>query len=251
MIVISIAILSAYSQNNKYYVIKVQGEILKAVDNQPLKSGITVQENDDFIFKSELSRAAVLNPEKGQFVLTPPDKNAVSGKAHFMPPIQNISSRAGGTLLNIVDFQNHFKDNFLIIEEVKVCIDPNNFSTDDNNFFFINYDYNGEAINKKLMSNNDTLIISKKDIFTIDGQSRKNPENIIFRLFYMKGEEANLMSEFMAILPDEEKLAEELLNIKQVLNNEDEFKKQAFSFVNEFYGHPQGEDLAEFIKRIK
>lgn len=245
-------VLTASSQDTKYYVIKVQGEIIKAIDNQPLKSGLTIKENDDFIFKSNLSRAAVINPEKGQFVLTPPDKNAsASNKAHFMPPMQNISSRAGGSILNLVDFQNHFKDNYLIICKVKVCIDSNNFPMDNNKFFYINYQFNNESINKKLMSMKDTLIISKKDIFTIDGQPQNNPENIVFKLYYMNGEEANLMSEFMTILPDEEKLAEELSNIKQLFNDETEFENQALNFVNEFYGSPQEDDFKEFINRIK
>lgn len=243
---------SVFSQDTKYYVIKVQGEIIKAIDNKPLRSGLTIKEDDNFIFRSNLSRAAVINPEKGQFVLTPPDKNATaSNKAHFMPPMQNISSRAGVAILNLIDFQNHFKNNYLIINKVKICIDSNNFPMNANNFFFINYDYNGESINKKLISVNDTLIISKKEIFTIDGQPQNNPEKVVFKLFYMSGEQANLMSEFITILPDEEKLTEELLNIKQVFNDETDFEKQALNFITTFYGNPQEGDFKNYINSIK
>lgn len=241
-----------FSQNTDYYVIKVQGEIVKAADNQPLRSGLSVSENDEFLFKSNISRAAVINPSRGQFVLSPPEDYSSSGsKALFMPPIQNISSRAGGTMFNKIDFQNHFKDDYLILNEVKIHVDTNSYPLNAKQFFYVNYAHEGEPINKKLSSDIDSLVLAKSELFKVDGEPIEAPEQVQLKLFYMNKDEASLICDFMANFPDENQLIKELNNMKEFLDDTSKFKSLAYDFIHEFYGELAQEDFNTFMKHFE
>ena len=114
--------------------------------------------------------------------------------------MNSVATRSGA-IINMIDLKNVFADNYVIIEEVRMKIGKDAFPMNDETFFYVNYDYNGEEISKMLKFSNDTLIFSKADIFVIDGKAIENPYSIEIKLYYRNElkEESTAINTFNAV----------------------------------------------------
>jgi hypothetical protein len=174
---------NVFAQNN-YNVIKVNGIIIVKKNNNELQRGSVFEENDKLDFQTSNARAAVINQLKGRFILMPNNSNIAYARANLTPSMTNISSRAG-TMISKDDLSNFFSGDYVIIDKSYVKIIPNIFKMDDDNFFYIKYTYKNEDIHKKLEYKNDTLIINKSELCTIDGWPITNPNITKMELLYM------------------------------------------------------------------
>lgn len=230
--------------DEKYKVIKVNGHIKNK------KSGKDLSQGDEFLsttpldFKSPEARAAVISPTKGRFVLTA--NTTASNGSNLVPAMNSVATRSGA-LLNLIDLQNAFIDNYVIIDEVRLKIGKDAYPMDDNRFFYIEYEWNGEAIPKMVSFSNDTLIIKRDDLFTIDGKSVDNPFSINLNLYYRIDDknENHKISTFKAVFPNENELKEEVTIILSELEKKKDKEKftEVLSYVNEFYGKPDKDNL--------
>ncbi len=231
--------INLYSQKDKYKVIKVNGSILFEKNNTELKRGSVFSENDKLNFKTTNSRAAVINPIKGRFILMPNNNNIAFARANLTPSMNNISSRAGA-LINKIDLSNFFNNNYVILDKSYIKISPKVFKMDDNNFFYIKYTYKGEEIPKKLKNKGDTLIIDKKELFTIDGWPIPNPNITNMDLMYLNKlqNKSVFISTFNPVFPDTKELLEEIKLIIDNLKNKSRENKitEVTSYINEMYG---------------
>jgi len=239
IIIITVLSLNIYAQKNNYKVIKVNGSILFQKNNTELKRGSVFSENDKLNFKTTNSRAAVINPGKGRFILMPNNNNIAFARANLTPSMNNISSRAGA-LINKIDLSNHFSNNYVILDKSYIKISPKVFKMDDDHFFYIKYSYKGDNIPKKLKNKGDTLIIDKTKLFTIDGWPIPNPNISNLNLMYMdkSTKSSTFISSFNPVFPDTKELLEEidliLDNIKD--DSKDNKIKEVTNYINEMYG---------------
>lgn len=232
-----------------FKVIRVNGTILIKTRGISLETGITFNEKEDLLFRSEDATAAVINSQRGRLVITSKNHDLASAKSNYLPSMYNISSRAG-SLSKSSDLSAHFSGKYVVLNKHGIKIDKNAFPMDKDHFFFLRYTYKGEEINKKLSGLNDTLIIDKATLFTVDGNPIPQADKTLIKLFYRKGKESVFISEFDLIFPDMNQLEKEA----EIILNEtggkttDEKIKEVGSYITEFYGKVQVENLSEWMK---
>lgn len=246
---IFILITSADKLVDEYKVIKVTGKILYKNSGKEMSTGDIFMANAPLKFSSDNSRAAVISKLKGRFVLAPPSK---SQKTNLVPAVNNISSRSGA-IINELDLKNHFSGNYLILERLELPVNEKTFPQDNERFFFLSYQYNGEKIAKKLPSDGNKLILDKAEIFSIDGESI-TPFNTEMILFYRddSSKENMLISKFNPVFPDNESLIKEVKVILNEYSEKTDEKKfnEVKGYLTEFYGKPYDENLREWLNQF-
>lgn len=232
------------ADTDKYKVIKVDGRIIFQRTNADMKSGDVFISGTAISFTSPQSRAAVISSLKGRFVLSASEK----GQTKILPAANNISSRSGA-LINMIDLQNHFVGNYLVLDELKLEIGKENFLMDESHFFYLSYDYNGEKIRKKLdYDENNRLIISKTEIFKIDGEPIP-VEDYDMALYYRSEETSTKVNEFKPVFPNLSELKDEVEIIFDEFadKSRDVQTQEITAYLTEFYGKPQKENLTDWL----
>lgn len=233
---------------DNYKVIKVNGKIIYQKSGNDLKQGDVFAANTKLDFKSPQSRAAVISSLKGRFVLT---SSSNSNKPNLLPAMNNMSSRAGA-LLNMIDLKNHFSGNYLAIGKMELSIGEEAFPLDNENFFYVQYEYNGETIPKKLPKNADEnkVIFDAEEIFKIDGKP-VDVDPTSMTLYYRKVEEKKSIkiNDFKPVFPNQEALKTEVQIIIDEFEQKSDTEKidEITAYLNEFYGKPDKENLAEWL----
>ena len=229
---------------DKYKVIRVDGRIVFQRTKADMKKGDIFLAGMALSFKTPQSRAAVISSLKGRFVLSASEK----GQTKILPAANNISSRAGA-LINLIDVQNHFSGRYLVIGEMKLELGKEAFPLDDDNFFYLSYEHEGETIRKKLNSENNHVILNKEDIYKIDGKAIPYSEKEMI-LYYRSGGESKKINNFTPVFPSLTDLKDEVAIILDEFNGQDNEKKikEVTSYLNEFYGHPQKDNLGAWLE---
>lgn len=201
--------------SQEYQVIHVKGEIAREENGELLKAGEKLSADEKITFKSGDAMAAVLDPEMGRYVLKAEADEKRSGdliyvlKTAITPVRGGMSTRAGG-INNAFDMKVYFAEasyvwagNWISLRVSKAA-----FPMDEDNFFFLRYTLEGEQINKKLGYSEDKLLMSKEEVFKVDGQGIDPHKTSEFELFYYKSadEESELITEIDFILISQESL---------------------------------------------
>lgn len=231
-----------------YKVIKVNGKIIYVKSGSSMKMGDVFAPATTLRFATAESRAAIISKIKGRFILT---QGKGGQRSNLLPAMNNISSRAGA-LLNIIDLQNHFQGKYVILGEMKLTIGKDAFPMDKDHFFYLRYDYEGETINKKLPVEDGKLVLERDEIYKVDGEGIDGTKVKEMTLFYRDNEKktSSKINSFNPIFPDIKLLKEELNIIISEYSDKDGDKKKSeiTSYINEFYGKPDKDNLAEFLK---
>ena len=224
-----------------FKVITVNGEIIATKANVTLENGVEIYSDDNFDFRKPNSRAAMINSERGRIVLTEQNAADAFAKAAFAPAIGSISSRSG-SVSSVADLKNIFKNKVLIIEKMDLKIGADVFPLDENNFFFIRYKIKDEEINKKLSFVNDTIIIDKNEVFTVDGKSIVCEDTKDFNLYYYTKDEEKteslLIGTFEPIFLTSKQLKPEIDIIFEEFKDKpfDAILAEVYDYLNSFYG---------------
>jgi len=260
--IVALFIITGFTLNSKsdnleeailldnYKVIKVDGRIVFQTSGKDMHTGDQFVSNEKIKFVTEESRAAVISKQKGRFVLTPDAKS--SSASNLLPAMNNVSSRAGA-LINAIDLKNHFSDNYLILGEMELKVGKDIYPMNKDNFFYLQYAYGEETVPKILNHHGDTLEFTPKDIFTIDGKEMDVPEKINVSLYYRDNinKKSVKVSNFNLVTPKKEQLIVELEVITGELDGKDsdKIKNEVTAYLVEFYGKPQKENLADWLKK--
>jgi len=243
----------SYAQD-KFTVIKVSGSIIIQSTGSALNIGTAFSQNEDLLFKSAASRAAVINPQRGRFLLTSDNLSEFkNSKSNFLPATGNISARGGNAILNTNDLKNYFEGNYVIFDKVKIKINPEVFPMNEKKYFYIRYQYKNETINKKLTFSSDTLIINKNELLTIDGKQIPNPEITEMKLMYMEEGEKYVSTPicaFTPVFPDLVQLKQEVKVILDQMAGKTYKEKinEISAYITDFYGKPDENNLKYWIK---
>jgi len=230
-----------------FKVIRVNGKILFVKTNSEMKRGDLFVNGTPLKFINNTARAAIINPEKGRYVLQASSK----GKVKILPATSNVTSRAGA-LINQIDLQNHFTGNYLVFDNEIITIGSEAFPMDNEHFFYLKFEYNGEEIAKKIPYKQNKIILNKTEIFKIDGQPIP-VENKEMTLYYRNNldKKSYKISDFTMVFPDLEELKIEVKmiidNLPKNMSNEQKIV-EINSYFNEFYGYPQKESLYKWLE---
>ena len=248
-VVLALAI-SAQAQSS-YKVIKVNGSIQYVSTGSKMALGDEFNEDENLRFGSPSARAAVINPGKGRFILTPESSGKLSGaKSNFLPARSNISTR-GGALNSMNDIQNHFSEAVAIVYEASWQINPYQFPMDENRFFYLQFQHNGEQINKKLPYRENSLVFSREEILKVDDQSIEILDKPDAFLYYYAADGPQYISEFDLVFPEIEMLKTEAGIILNEFSKEEYSRKvnELSGYLFEFYGKPDKEDVMLFLDK--
>jgi len=238
---------SAFSQSD-FKVIKVNGTILLKAKGVSLETGTVFSEKEDLLFRTEDATAAVINSQRGRMVITNKNHDLSATSTNALPSMYNISSRSGPALSSN-DLNVQFSGRCVVLDIQNTEINRNTYPMDKDHFFFLRYIYKGEEINKKLGFSDDTLIIDKVTLLTVDGNPIPRADNTSIKLFYRKGPESVFISDFDLIFPDMVQLKKEVEIILAEVKAKSLKEKtiEVESFINEFYGKVPREHLMEWL----
>lgn len=233
------------AESDKYKVIRVDGRIVFQRTNSDMKKGDVFLSGTKLSFKTPQSRAAVISSLKGRFVLSASEK----GQTKLLPAANNISSRSGA-LINLIDLQNHFTGNYLVLDKLSLEVGAENFPMDNKHFFYLSYEHEGEKIRKKMSFEGNKLEIDKEEIFKVDGASIPITKTQM-TLYYREDSASKKINSFTPVFPDLTELKDEV----QIIMDEFETKsakvkvQEITAYLDEFYGKPQKENLNEWLNR--
>lgn len=234
------------TNSDRYKVIRVNGKILFEKTKEEMKTGDYFVSGTPLDFVTGQSRAAVINNQKGQYVL----KAGGKGRVKVLPATYNVSSRAGA-LVNSIDLKNHFSGNYLVLgDRMEVEVGQEAFPLTDSTFFYLTYNYNGELIRKKLAHHDNALVIDKNEIFQVDGEAIEVDQKEM-TLYYRHGKSSDKINNFNPVFPDEEALKVELNVIldEYAEKSSEEKMKEVKSYLNDFYGTPQDDNLNSWMSK--
>jgi hypothetical protein len=234
-----------------YKVIKVNGSIEYVRTGSKMALGDVFAEDENLSFGTPNARAAVINPQKGRFILTPGSAGGLSGaKSNFLPAMSNISTR-GGALNSMNDLQNQFSETVAIIYAASWHINPYKFLMDENRFFYLQFRYNGEIINKKLPFDENKLVFSREKILMVDEKPIPAFDNSSVTLNYYSPDGQQFISSFDLVFPEIETLKSEAgIILEEFSEKEYSMKVNELSgYLFEFYGKPDKEDVMIFLEK--
>lgn len=236
-------------KEDSYKVIKVNGNITVKKTGKPLSQGDVFQESTMLDFQSTDAKATVINAEKGRFILTP---KASGSRSNLIPAINNISSRSGA-IINIIDLQNHFKGDVCVLERSAVKIASKEYNMNADNFFYLEYVYKGEKINKKMSYAGDSLVIDKAELYKVDGNAITAPDTKEVTLYYRSSKENKSynISTFNLIFPNGDDLKKEVGIILDEIKAKPNANKvdEVMSYLTEFYGKPSKDNVRDWMKK--
>ena len=255
-------LFKAHSQ--PLYVIHTNGIIQNLTAGDTLKVGSKINLEDKLLFKAPNAVAAVIDPQKGRFTICADSLKNENNEIEFVSFVKDcfflsqkrVSTR-GGVINNFVDLQNHFsKRRYLILDTLKISINPETFPMSKNTFFYVRYLYENEIVNKRLESVENTLLISKETLFTIDGKEVPSQQVSDIKLYYYftRGKDGDIKSlkicDFDPIFVDTAYLETqiELLISSLKPETEDEIENEVLCFLNEFYGVPNINNLRNWLR---
>ena len=246
---------STYAQD-LFTVIKVSGNIVIERTGSMLDIGTSFFQNENLLFKVPESRAAVINPDRGRFLITSENLSTFkTSKSNFLPPAGKISTRALSTSPNrgIGDLKNHFEGNYLMLDEIRLKIDSTVYPMADNKFFFITYNLKDRQINKKLIHKHDTLFINRNELLIVDGKIIPDSLVTSMKLAYLIVEDgsynAATVCTFTPVFPDKSSLGQEVKVIYDLMANKsyNEKMNEISAFVKEFYGKFDDKSLQKWL----
>ncbi|MFL5753149.1 MAG: hypothetical protein ACJ76F_07075 [Bacteroidia bacterium] len=234
---------------DNYKVIKVTGNIIYKKNNKNVSQGDLFPENEQIVFKTPESKAAVISTAKGRFILAPGSDKKADVKANLLPASSNVSSRSGA-IINVVDLQNMFTGNFVVLGKMKMHINKDNFPMSESNFFYLRYKYKGEDINKKLAFEGEKLIFDKEQILLVDGKPVAGPDAPEYKLYYTDGKSSQLINSFNLVMPETEALKAETGILLTAIGDKNYTAKvdEFIAYLNDFYGKSNKTNVMDWLK---
>ncbi len=252
-LLILVLLVQALEAQDYFTVIKVSGNIVIERTGTPLDIGTSFSQDENLLFKVPDSRAAVINPQKGRFIITSQNiAEFKSLKSNYLPSAGKISTRSVGFSSRRDDLRKQIEGNYVILDESRIKVDTDFFPLTDKNYFYITYDFNDKIINRKLAFNEDTILIRKNELLAIDGIVIPDPRIQIMKLVYLEEGQENsseIICSFLPVFPD---LAQLKLEIKVILEQMEmspyeEKLREISAFIKEFYGNLDEPNLKRWL----
>lgn len=190
LIVILLFVLQAPLFAQSYTVIHSIGKIYDVGAEKYLSKGMKIDESAQLRFDSPNARAAVLSSSRGRYIIQANKSSSSTSDLAYalssiISPVRGkLSTRAGG-INNALDFSKYFGEGPVaaLLDSYKVKVSPSAYPMNDDQFFYVQYMYEGEAINKKLSSEGESLVFDQS-LYTIDGNSIDASQVGEMNLFY-------------------------------------------------------------------
>jgi hypothetical protein len=243
-------LIAFQGQSQSYTVIHTIGKIYDAQSETYLSKGSKIAENANLKFETDGAKAAVLSSSRGRFVIqqnstSSSQSDALYALSSVISPVRGRLSTRAGSINNSLDFQKHFDEGTTVLlgNSYSISVSSAAFPMDDTKFFYAQYQYEGETINKKLESQGEKLIFNLTDFYSIDGQPVEPNMASEGKLFYYNAEDQS--STFITNL-DITYVSDQIL--KSMLDQFSDDKETAvLELINSMYGKCSEDQLKKAI----
>jgi len=241
----------------EYIVTKISGGTAK-IGTKLIKPETELKSTDNITFSSNAVKLAMIESAtaKNYFAQPKTDLTLTLKDALFLG--KSTGTRGGfGTIYTIIDFENIFKGDTLLIldNELKLVNKCTMFPMNENQFFYIEYSYNNERIPKKLNFSGDTLIISKAELYKVDSKPISDSLVSNYKLFY-RNQTTKMSTEICELNPvfiETSEIKDEISVLIKKFNPENSEKitliQQITFYLNTNYGRPEKENLNNWLEK--
>ncbi|GAB4339897.1 MAG: hypothetical protein OHK0038_19240 [Flammeovirgaceae bacterium] len=249
-----------------YTVLHVGGDIRRQSTGQRIKVGEKIDKEEILSYFSPKSKAVLVSKETGRVVLSGEYAYAIEQGSDYEMEMGYSSplkmailprQRSGKPLkFDIYDKVSDFKAFFgtsrfaIIGNKLEVEIDEQRFA-DFNSKFIYHYQIGKDSIGKEIPRSENTLIISKNDLYFNNGKIL-NPEDIEEASVFYQTQKDKIVSEklvsFQPVFVDEESVYQEVKTLLEFLENPQDVEKvktEILNFVYDVYGRV---DVKSFVR---
>jgi hypothetical protein len=252
-------------QAQEFFVLHVKGKIVNvSKNNADVVMGSKISPKDKLKFTSSDAFAIVMSKETGRKMIDggKAKKEDSSELTAFVTDVlmpmktnHQLSTRA---ILpaEIIDFEAYFgSEKFMIIGDMyQVEVSKTKYPLDLNRVVILKYEYDKRPVQKELLSKNNQIIFSKKDIYALRG-AELNPDHVKnVELFYFdkQSKERTKLVEFKPVFVGEETLIKEINSLINFLVTNDimkgeELKDELYKYALEVYGKTDSDRFAKWL----
>ena len=255
LILFSLATQSGWAQNI-YHVLNVKGIVRLEKTKAAIKVNDQISDRDALLFGSATDAVAVISSKNGRMILRPKPTARSSELICLVSDILNpgtarLSTRAG-SINNIIELKNYFgQDTLFVLGAFKVWISSSAFPMNATDFFFVRYRWKGEAINKKLSFEKDSLILTAGDIYSVDAAPIAPKDAIDAQLFYKQGSTVSEIGSFTVLFPKETGLIELVTSFKRHSSFKGkQFVDELTPLLRDIYGRTDPENVRSWVYKI-
>ncbi len=254
-LLLAFSLVSAFCQD--YYVLQVKGVVKKKKTGTLLKTKDVVKADEQLMFSSPTDAVAVVNSKSGRFIIKPGKLDKGNELLAYVKDAlsqvsSRLSSRSGG-FNNALDIKTFFAETIVLLPELRYKVNGQSFPIAESTFFFIQYKYRGEDINKQLKINADSLLIfNRSELFKIDGVSIAEAETNEHQLFYYTESGTQLIAPLDFNLADLDKVINEINVLKAALNSSTYSEKiwdEIIAYLKENYGKVDEANVKRWLNK--
>ena len=235
-----------------YIVIQIEGKVVSKKTGLPLLPESKFLASDTLQFSDTTDKLIVITQKKGEAFVIAPDESLDSYEKEICE--KRVGNRPG-LPLNYLDIRLLLCNRRLLILEgrTEIKVGQRQFPQDNLHYFYVRYSWKGDKgglINKKLPFIENRFILSKNELFKVDGQPIRLKDATELQLFYYKQskQESLFICDLELVIPDEAKLKSEVRIIIEQLGVE---HKDLFdtidSYLLEAYGEAEISDLMKWL----
>lgn len=234
-------------------VIRIEGRVTNQNKGMALERGAAFLPGDQLRFATPDSRIFFISPEKELLMALP--NEGLSG--YTVEPVRSKYNTRPGKILTYIAFVKFLEGRKWLVlgGSVQLEVGREEFPLDDNHFFFIRYNLEGEAnaVNKKLSHQGQLVLFSKQEIYQVDGKPVMVEKTRGHELLYYNAlkPKSTTINTIRLVFPDEEVIRQEVEGLIRYLGEgfPDEDKVPVIeNFLFEAYGTPEKENLKEWLK---
>lgn len=234
----------------KYQIVHVEGTVKDKQSQKELQRESTFDDLKDLAFSKDVD-LIVMDEEGQNFRL----KLNETDSTYALQPLPTKIGLRPGKILNYLAFQQFLEGRELVVlgDSLHLEIGKEAFPLDDHHFFYIEYQWKGDSIPKKLAHQGNTILIEKTALFKVDGKPIDPEETSHFSFHYynQKTQESLLINDFQLIFPDEEQLLSELQLLQKRYATNGKTKAEQYELFEQYiiavYGVPQKENLMDWL----
>lgn len=250
-----IACLVCFQANcQSYTVIHTIGKIYDSSTEKYLAKGMKVSEKSNLKFETDGARAAVLSSSRGRFVIqknknSTSTSDAIYALTSVISPVRGRLSTRSGSINNTLDFEKHFNEGpvALVGKSYRTSVSSTSYPMTENQFFYVQYQFKDETINKKLSNNEENMIIDIPSFYSIDDAAIDPEMAKNFKLYYYDATNgtSSLITDMQLVFVSDDTLGSLLKEFKE------EEKSAILEIINNLYGRCSEEQFEDAIQSIR
>jgi hypothetical protein len=249
-------VISSATLAQDYYVLQVKGKVKSTKTGKDIKTNDVIKADEQLKFSAATDAVAVVSAKAGRFVLKPGKPNKSN---EFLAYVKDALSQANnrlstraGIFNNVVDFKTYFEKLVYLMPEQTYEVGSQSYKISENSFFYIQYTYRGEEINKQLeFINAPLLYIERDELFKVDKEPINPEEASNFQLFHFTEEKATAITTLNFNVADPALVKAEIEVLQKALTDAKmpsaKIRDEIIAYLQENYGKVEEANVVKWL----